>query len=98
MKYQERPKGILIKLKGHRARFVRVAYVALGVDFNTQTTKHLKGFKRTKEGFILTKSHQETSVPGLYAVGDCVNALAQVSVGIGQAALAATRIHNRLKD
>jgi thioredoxin reductase (NADPH) len=44
----------------------------------------------------MTKSHQETSIHGLYAVGDCVNALAQVSVAIGQAALAATRIHNSL--
>lgn len=96
LKYCQRPKGLWVQMKNQAPVFVHVAYVALGVDFNIKTTRHLKGLKRNKEGFILTKSHQETSIPGLYAVGDCVNALAQVSVAIGQAALAATRIHNRL--
>lgn len=75
---------------------VDFAYVLLGINFNKTATKHLKGLKRVKGGFIKTTSHQETSIPGLYAVGDCVNALAQVSVAIGQAALAATRIHLNL--
>lgn len=77
---------------------VDVAYVALGVDFSEKTIQHLRRLKRTKDGFIVTKSHQETSIPGLYAVGDCVSALAQISVAIGQAALAATRIHNHLNS
>lgn len=71
------------------------AYVVMGVDFDTTATQKLKGLKRVRDGYIQTNSHQETSISGLYAVGDCVNALAQVSVAIGQAALAATRIHNR---
>lgn len=99
MKFNRRPRGIQITLGKQRDRsihFANVAYVALGVDFNLKTTAYLKGLRRTRDGFIVTKSHQETSIPGLYAVGDCVNALAQVSVAIGQAALAATRIHNRL--
>lgn len=96
MKYCPRPKGLFIKSTDSDPVFVKVAYVALGVDFNLKTTRSLKNLKRTKDGHIITKSHQETSIPNLYAVGDCVNALAQVSVAIGQAALAATRIHNRL--
>lgn len=71
-------------------------YVAMGVDFDTTAIRHLKGLRRVRDGFIQTSSHQETSIHGLYAVGDCVNALAQVSVAIGQAALAATRIHRQL--
>jgi len=35
-------------------------------------------------------------VPGLYAVGDVTRGLNQISVAAGQAAVAATRIHNRL--
>lgn len=40
--------------------------------------------------------HQQTSVPGLYAAGDVVKALNQMSVGVGHAAVAATAIHNSL--
>ena len=40
--------------------------------------------------------HQQTSIPGLYAAGDVVHALNQMSVGVAHAATAATVIHNRL--
>ena len=36
-------------------------------------------------------------MPGLYAAGDVVKALNQMSVGIGHAAIAATAIHNFLE-
>ncbi len=45
---------------------------------------------------IVTDDHQGTSVPGLYAIGDVVRGLNQISVAAGQAAIAATRIHNSL--
>ena len=38
----------------------------------------------------------QTSVDGLYAIGDVVSALNQISVAVGHAAIAATAIHNRL--
>lgn len=41
-------------------------------------------------------AHQCTSVPGLFAIGDVVKGLNQISVAAGQAAVAATRIHNIL--
>ena len=47
-------------------------------------------------GELVVDRHQQTSVPGLYAVGDVVSGLNQISVAVGQAALAATAIHNRL--
>jgi thioredoxin reductase (NADPH) len=95
--YRRRPRGLWVKMQGAANPVaVDVAYVSLGVDFSEKTSRSLKGLRRTKDGHIMTRSHQETSIPGLYAVGDCVNALAQVSVAIGQAALAATRIHNAL--
>lgn len=43
-------------------------------------------------------SHQRTSVPGVYAAGDIVEGLAQISVAMGQAAVAATAIHNSLRE
>ena len=95
--YHQPTRKLLIHLEETKKPVkVDFAYVALGVEFDKSAVQHLKGLRRTREGFIQTASHQETSIPGLYAVGDCVNALAQVSVAIGQAALAATRIHQSL--
>jgi thioredoxin reductase (NADPH) len=45
---------------------------------------------------LVVDEHQCTSVPGLYAIGDVVKGLNQISVAAGQAAVAATRIHNVL--
>lgn len=45
---------------------------------------------------LIVDDHQRTSVPGMYAVGDVVVGLNQISVAIGQAAVAATAIHNAL--
>ncbi len=47
-----------------------------------------------KELFVT--EHQMTSVEGLYAIGDVVSALNQISVAVGHAAIAATTIHNVL--
>jgi thioredoxin reductase (NADPH) len=45
---------------------------------------------------LVVDAYQCTSVPGLYAVGDVVCGLNQIAVAAGQAAVAATRIHNTL--
>jgi thioredoxin reductase (NADPH) len=45
---------------------------------------------------LAVDDHQCTTVPGLYAVGDVVRGLNQIAVAAGQAAVAATRIHNQL--
>ncbi len=47
-------------------------------------------------GKLCTGERQETSVEGLYAAGDVVRGLNQISVATGEAAIAATAIHNRL--
>lgn len=47
-------------------------------------------------GDLVVDSHQCTSVDGLYAVGDVVVGINQISVSTGQAAVAATAVHNRL--
>ena len=40
--------------------------------------------------------HMQTTIEGLYAIGDVVTGLNQISVAVGHAAIAATAIHNRL--
>jgi thioredoxin reductase (NADPH) len=56
------------------------------------------GAQRSEGGDIVVDAHQQTSVPGLYAVGDVVSALNQISVALGHAAIAATAVHNRLAE
>jgi len=45
---------------------------------------------------LVVDDHQRTNVPGLYAIGDVVMGLNQIAVAAGQAAIAATAIHNAL--
>ncbi|MBW3549977.1 MAG: hypothetical protein KY442_03885 [Proteobacteria bacterium] len=45
---------------------------------------------------LLVDAKLQTSIDGLYAIGDIVSALNQISVAVGHAAIAATAIHQRL--
>ncbi len=45
---------------------------------------------------IKTDAHQRTSVPGLYAAGDVVIGLDQISHAMGEGGVAATTIRNDL--
>jgi thioredoxin reductase (NADPH) len=45
---------------------------------------------------LFVDAHQATSVEGMYAAGDLVRGLNQISVAEGEAATAATSVHNRL--
>jgi len=45
---------------------------------------------------LVVDIHGATTVPGLYAIGDVTVGLNQIAVATGQAARAATHIHNRL--
>jgi len=45
---------------------------------------------------LAVDAHCRTSVPGLYAIGDVTRGLNQIAVAAGQAAIAATDIHNTL--
>ena len=46
---------------------------------------------------MIVDSHCQTSVSGFYAAGDIVEGLNQISVAMGQAAVAATAVHNLLR-
>ena len=47
-------------------------------------------------GEIVVDAQQMTNVPGLFAIGDVVSGLNQISVAVGQAAIAATCAHKLL--
>ena len=72
-----------------------VLYAGLGVDPRTQLAVSL-GAVLDESGTIVTDAHGRTSVNNLYAAGDVVNALDQIGVAVGHAAIAATAIHNSL--
>jgi thioredoxin reductase (NADPH) len=88
--------GVNLYLDGRKGIYARVVYVELGCVVNSEAFKNIPKLHRTKEGFIIATLEQRTSVPGLFAIGDCVNLLGQISVAAGQAAVAATEIHNDL--
>ena len=46
-------------------------------------------------GDLVVDSHQRTCVDGLYAIGDVVVGINQIAVSTGQAAVAATDVHNQ---
>ncbi|MEA3088419.1 MAG: thioredoxin reductase [Paraburkholderia sp.] len=52
--------------------------------------------ERDEDGMVKTDKHQRTSIEHLYAAGDIVNTLNQISVAAGEAAIAATTIHKSL--
>ena len=72
-------------------------YPALGSDTHTQLAE-MVGADLSKEACIKVDSHQRTSVPGLYAAGDVVIGLDQISHAMGEGGVAATTIRNDLCD
>jgi thioredoxin reductase (NADPH) len=70
-------------------------YPALGSDIRSQLLNGL-GADRSSDGCVVVDSHQRSTVPGLYAAGDVVIGLDQISHAMGQAGVAATTIRNDL--
>jgi thioredoxin reductase (NADPH) len=74
---------------------VNVLYPALGAEVRSQLAVEL-GARCTEEGALIVDEKQQTSVQNVYAAGDVVSDLHQLSVATGHAAIAATCIHNAL--
>ena len=70
-------------------------YPALGSDTHTQLAE-MVGADLAKDSCIKVDSHQRTSVAGLYAAGDVVIGLDQISHAMGEGGVAATTIRNDL--
>jgi thioredoxin reductase (NADPH) len=81
---------------GSDCRFDTI-YPALGSDSNNALAK-LIGLALSDDRCIVVDSKQRTSVSGVYAAGDIVMSLDQISVAMGHAAIAATALHNDLRN
>jgi thioredoxin reductase (NADPH) len=79
---------------GREYRF-DMMYSALGVRYRSGLAIAL-GAETDDMGALLIDCHSQTTVPGLYAAGDVTQGLNQIVVAMGEAAKAATRIHNSL--
>ncbi|PWC33568.1 NAD(P)/FAD-dependent oxidoreductase [Azospirillum sp. TSO35-2] len=71
-------------------------YSALGITARSALAESL-GARMNDEGRLIVDRHQRTSVPGFFAAGDVVSTLNQIAVAMGEAAMAATAIHNDLR-
>lgn len=71
-------------------------YVSLGTAAQTAMLDGL-GVLMVAEGEVRVDAKCETSVAGIYCIGDAVSALNQIGVAFGHAAVAATAIHQRLE-
>jgi thioredoxin reductase (NADPH) len=71
-------------------------YPALGSDTHVELAEQVGAEIAPKTRCITVDDHQRTSVPGLYAAGDVVIGLDQISHAMGEGGVAATSIRNDL--
>lgn len=85
---------IQVKLPARSVAFASI-YPALGTTIRSELALAI-GAQATGDGCPVIDRHQRTSIRGLYAAGDVVSGLDQISHAMGQAAVAATTIRNDL--
>jgi thioredoxin reductase (NADPH) len=88
-------KGLALELDDGSALEVDALYVGLGVRVHSGIAGAL-GARRDGAGYLRVAAAQQTSVRGIYAAGDVVQSLSQISVAFGQAAIAASAINASL--
>jgi thioredoxin reductase (NADPH) len=86
---------IVAQCERGEARRFDTLYSMLGGSPRSELARHL-GADCDDTGNLVVDAHLHTSISGLYAAGDVVSSLSQISVATGQAAIAATAIHNSL--
>ncbi|HEY4030559.1 MAG TPA: NAD(P)/FAD-dependent oxidoreductase [Caulobacteraceae bacterium] len=86
--------ALIVNDAGETHRF-DLLYSAFGITPRLELVRDLAP-DLDADGRLVVDSHQQTSVAGLYAAGDIVRGLNQIAVAEGEAAVAATAIHNRL--
>jgi thioredoxin reductase (NADPH) len=80
---------------GHADEF-DIIYPCLGCSPQSVLLQEL-GCALSETGGVKTDLHQRTNVSGVYAAGDVMEGLDQIASAWGQAAIAATAIHNDLR-
>lgn len=92
----ESGKIVAIKSRSGKAYRFDTLYSALGTKVRSDLAQAL-GAEVDEDGDLLVdRKRLQTSVPGLYAAGDVVSGLSQISVAAGHAAIASTAIHHYL--
>ncbi|QGN55278.1 NAD(P)/FAD-dependent oxidoreductase [Novosphingobium sp. Gsoil 351] len=76
---------------------VDTLYPALGSEPNDELIQAL-GLRTDSDRCVMTDKHQQLGLKGLFAAGDLVAGLDQISVAMGHAAIAAVAIHNDLRE
>lgn len=74
-----------------------IIYSALGLSTNNKLARQLE-LRTDEDGQIEIDQHAQTSLKAVFAVGDVASGLNQITVATGQAAVAATAIHNMLRQ
>jgi thioredoxin reductase (NADPH) len=72
-------------------------YPALGSRVRSELAAET-GAMTSADGCLVVDSHQRTNVPGLFAAGDVVKGLDQISHAMGEGGVAATTIRNYLAE
>ncbi len=88
--------GIALTTAAGRLAFVSL-YPALGSHIRSGLAASL-GAATADAGCIAVDDHQRTNVPGLYAAGDVVIGLDQISHAMGEGGVAATTLRNDLAE
>lgn len=82
---------------GGAFRTFDLVYSALGTSPNAALAEALDA-RTGEDGRLFVDARQQTSIEGLYAAGDVVRGLNQIAVASAEAAVAATAIHNALRE
>ena len=82
---------------GGRQTEFDMVYSALGTSPNASLAETL-GAALSDDGRLVVDDHQMTSISGFYAAGDVVRGLNQIAVATAEAAVAATAMHNALRE
>ena len=93
---RQQDKEIAVTLRDGQTLMLDVLYPALGCTVRSELARDL-GAESASFGALKVDNHQRTTIPGLFAAGDVVNDLHQLSVAVGHAAVVATAIHNALE-
>jgi len=93
--FRQTKTGMAITLANGETCEFDVLYPVLGCEVHSDLARAL-GARCNDIGLIEVNDKQQSSVEGLYAAGDVVSDLHQLSVAEGHGAIAATAIHNSL--
>ena len=88
---------ISVRLEGRAPLEFDVIYPALGCRPRSALPEQL-GIALTESGCVGAACVADSGTPGAFAAGDIVEGLDQISVAMGHGAVAATKVHNWLRE